>query len=268
MKKGICHICGKEGMLTFEHIPPQKAFNNTRARLIAGDEILKTITGASRLPWDFSGLKYNQYQRGVGIYSLCSSCNNLTGYLYGQEYIKFAHTIGKLIYDNNLMNKDKIVIKLEKVYISRIAKQILSMFCSTYSGFTKAYPFVKDLILNKNETLKDFSKFRITMFLLKEYKIGYTGLNAIGYNNGDIKTIAEIDAYPFGFVLELEPKEQTKELDITSFLMHTYNENFDLEFGINIRERNIIFPMDFRTKDEILNAIKKNNEKMESIEIS
>ncbi len=82
------------------------------------------------------------------------------------------------------------------------------MFCSTYLGCTKTYSIVKDVILNKDATIKDYSKFRITMFILKEFKIGYTGLTAILCGNRKIKTVVEIDAYPFGFVLELEPKEE------------------------------------------------------------
>ena len=31
---GICHICGKETELTFEHLPPRKANNNNRAKAI------------------------------------------------------------------------------------------------------------------------------------------------------------------------------------------------------------------------------------------
>ena len=136
----------------------------------------------------------------------------------------------------------------------------MSLFCSTYSGFTSAYPFVKDLILEKNKILTDYSKFRITMFILNEYKIGFTGLTSM-YCGGQIKTIAEIDAYPFGFILELNPKEESMDLDITNFLGNSYDEKFDLEFGINIRERNIMIPSDFRTKNEIIECIEKNKKR-------
>ena len=37
-----------------------------------------------------------------------------------------------------------------------------------------------------------------------------------------IKKVAEIDAYPFGFVLELDPKEDNSDLDITHFLNYNY----------------------------------------------
>lgn len=261
---GVCHICEEYDNLTFEHIPPRKAFNFNRARLITGNEIIKTIADETRLPWDYSNLNYENKQRGVGLYSLCSNCNNVTGALYGEEYIKFAYTVDKLLRDNNTIDKQTVGIYMEEIYLSRIAKQILSMFCSTYPGFVKTHPIIKELILNKDKILDDFSKFRITMFLLKEYKIGYTGLTAM-YTGGKIVTIAEIDAYPFGFILELDPKTQSTDLDITNFLSHKYDEKYNIEFGINIHERNIMFPADFRTKEEILKCQEENRKNKVSL---
>lgn len=259
MQKGYCRICQQYGDLTFEHIPPQKAFNNRKAKSIEGDEAIKLISEKDRMPWDSTGLKYINKQRGMGIHSLCSSCNSLTGKYYGNEYIKFAQTLAKVIFDNDISNKNMLGVKLEGVYISRIVKQVLSMFCSTYPGFTKSYPIVKDLILNKDLTISDYSQFRITMFILKEFRIGYTGITAMLCGDGQLKKVAEIDAYPFGFVLELDPKEKNSDLDITDFLSYNYNTKFDLEMGIHIRERNIIFPTDFRTKEEIISCKEKNN---------
>ena len=44
LKKGYCHICQEYKDLTFEHIPPHKAFNYISARSIEGDEVLKLMT--------------------------------------------------------------------------------------------------------------------------------------------------------------------------------------------------------------------------------
>ena len=40
---GICHMCGKETELTFEHLPPIKANNSNRAKTIVGDEYKQNI---------------------------------------------------------------------------------------------------------------------------------------------------------------------------------------------------------------------------------
>lgn len=89
-----CALCGKEGKLTFEHIPPSVAFNSTPARLVSGEEIFKeeVLNEKERMPWDAQGLKYQNQQQGMGRYSLCQDCNNNTGSWYGEAYITFART--------------------------------------------------------------------------------------------------------------------------------------------------------------------------------
>ena len=64
---GKCALCGKLKELTFEHIPPNKAFNFTPAKPISGDSLLKAATDNNRLPWDHSGLKYLNQQQGMGL---------------------------------------------------------------------------------------------------------------------------------------------------------------------------------------------------------
>ena len=39
--EGYCHICGKYGKLSFEHIPPQKALNNNKALVYTGENAIK-----------------------------------------------------------------------------------------------------------------------------------------------------------------------------------------------------------------------------------
>lgn len=80
---GKCSLCGKERKLTFEHIPPRSAFNNTPIKPVNGIDVLKDN---GRMPWDISGLKYENQQKGFGLYSLCQQCNNTTGRLYGNSY--------------------------------------------------------------------------------------------------------------------------------------------------------------------------------------
>ena len=71
---GICHICGKEGELTFEHIPPRNALNNQATKMYSGDNLIKRMQGEKA--------KYENQQAGAGRYSLCASCNNNTGQWY------------------------------------------------------------------------------------------------------------------------------------------------------------------------------------------
>lgn len=58
---------------------------------------MEQMMGRDALPWDISGLRYKQNQRGAGKYSLCKKCNNDTGTWYGEEYIKFHNTLAKMV---------------------------------------------------------------------------------------------------------------------------------------------------------------------------
>lgn len=258
MEKGKCHICQKEGKLTFEHIPPHKAFNFQRAKSIEGEEIEKVICDSDRMPWDYSNLKYVSKQRGMGMYSLCQKCNNLTGKYYGNEYIKFASTVHRL-FPEILEKNNKIAgIHIEGINPLLFAKQVLSMFCSTCPNITKKNPEIIDLLLNKSKTGLDLSKYRLSMYLLKERKIAYTGIQAMYVSEVGIRMLASIDAYPFGFVLEFDPKIKCVELDITSFFNEFEDKEYNLDFGIPILERNIPFSTDYRTKEEIIKCIEAN----------
>lgn len=263
-KIGKCHICQKETELTYEHIPPYKAFNWESAKSIEGDEIMKLITDDSRMPWDMEGLKYKSKQRGMGMYSLCNNCNNITGAYYGTEYIKFAYTIDKLFPEiiekckKNHTNITGIEIKGMKPLL--FAKQVLSMFCSTCPNITKQDEHIKDLLLNKDVTGLDPKKYKLSMFLLNQYKIGYSGIQAQYIGGFGIRVIATIDAYPFGFVLEFDPKENfaNTELDITSFFNEYEDKEYNMNFGLPILERNNIFSCDYRTKEEIKKCVEDN----------
>lgn len=140
---------------------------------------MKAICDEERSPWDYSDLKYTQKQRGVGMYSLCSKCNNLTGKYYGNEYIKFANTIDILFPEILKHDKKMAGIKIKGMNPLLFAKQILSMFCSTCPNITKKHPEIIELLLNKSQRGIDVTKLRLSMFLLNQRRIAYTGVQAM-----------------------------------------------------------------------------------------
>lgn len=267
-KIGKCHLCGKQAKLTFEHIPPQKANNNKAVHVINGDTLMKHIGGV-RKPWDLSGLRYRNMQRGMGGYTLCESCNNLTGTWYANDYINFANVVGYLLSTQvDITKVQSFVVEIKDIYPLRIIKQILCMFASTmHDGFLEANKQLREFILDKDSQELDKSKYRISMYALKEHKNQWSGLNVmcIGSN---IRTVAFMDLYPFGFILELDPKDENFEYvqDITNLATdYDYNFKGTIHITLNILERNTMYPCDFRTKEEIIAQSKKS--KLKTIEI-
>lgn len=283
MEKGICHICGKYTYLTFEHLPPQKAYNNKRVKIIQGEDIIEQVTGTKK-PWDFDGLKYKYNQRGTGLLSLCKSCNNITGRWYGNEYIKISNSILEYIYDKDMEKITAVGFKFKEFYPLRFLKQVISMFASTFPDITiSKSKNLKKFLLERDYTKLDIKKYRVTMYVLKTKRIGWTGINIIKDSNLlNNRKVATLDLYPLGFEFEFEPFDKAINLDITQFANeYGYNDKVSIDMIIPARERNIIFPCDYRTKEEIEEQRKKtienhiklmcnnilNNENKEKIQI-
>lgn len=248
---GNCHICQNECELTYEHIPPHKAFNSLSTKVVTGDELTKLLSDRNRKPWECEGLKYKPMQRGIGMYSLCQRCNNLTGTLYGEAYIYLANVFHSININNNIPTPGLIEVTIKDVYPLRFVKQVLSMFCSTYDGLTKTIPEIKDILLDKNKKDIDKTKIKLTMHILKNYRISYSGLNILAYADLSTRNLVSIDAYPFSFTLELDPNgTYNEELDIMNFFDYDYDKCCSLKFSIPIYEKNTVFPEDHRNKDD------------------
>lgn len=264
-KYGKCHLCGKEGKLTFEHLPPEKANNNREAHAIVGDVLMEHI-GGTKDPWDLNGLRYKNLQRGMGGYTLCSECNNNTGNWYANDYINFVNTIGYVL--NNKINLEKteaIHMELKEMYPLRIIKQILCMFVSTmHPQFLDAHPDLREFIMNKESNNFDIQKYRISMYILKEPHNGWSGLTVMMYANNKMKTVAYMDLYPVGYILEINPTEDKFNcvLDISNMATDfSYDFRGIMGITLNILERNSFFVGDFRTKEEIKSQVLINKQK-------
>ena len=86
---GDCHICGTNGKLTFEHVPPRAAFNKWRVRRIPGSDLI----GA-----DLDSPSGGEIcQRGAGGYTLCGQCNNETGGWYGDAFVDWTYQAMRIL---------------------------------------------------------------------------------------------------------------------------------------------------------------------------
>ncbi len=72
---GECHLCGREGRLSFEHVPPEAAFNDRPVVGLNGERVLREYRRGKP--------KGRPEQRGLGGHTLCGRCNERTGGWYG-----------------------------------------------------------------------------------------------------------------------------------------------------------------------------------------
>lgn len=254
---GKCALCGQECELTFEHIPPRAAFNSTPARPISGMELLtkKNLDNEERMPWDTTGLKYQNQQQGMGRYSLCTTCNNNTGAWYGDAYVYFANVAHAAI--TNRSDNDPDGITIQGVYPLRFVKQVLSMFCSTCNSDASSFEPIKSFVLDKDAVGLDKSKYKLCMYFTNSTVYKQTGLMvSMKSTPAGIETmaLAEITAYPFGFVLYIDPSEtwDYQGTDITDCADCGYDDKCDISMPWKIEEMNDIFPECYRSRDEII----------------
>ena len=249
MKKinGKCALCGKVCDLTFEHIPPRVALNSSRSKQYKGIDFLKND---HRMIWETEGMRYIIQQKGKGLYSLCSECNNNTGSFYGSAYFEFVKRA--IILKNSSIPDNCSIVEFKQIHPLRIIKQICSMFCSINPNM-EYMDDIRHFVLNKESTQFDKNKYRIQMYFnygaLTKYN-GYTCEVSIG---GPTIELSELLVPPFGFQLIYDPNSSIKYqgVDITCFVDFQYDEIADIGIPIIIKDVNNIFPNDYRTAEEI-----------------
>jgi hypothetical protein len=75
--EGFCRLCGNYGKLSFEHIPPKKAFNDHQ-------QLLRTMED------QLSKRSYSRFRKGLGTYSRCARCHNYTRSWYGSAFVAWT----------------------------------------------------------------------------------------------------------------------------------------------------------------------------------
>ena len=263
---GVCALCRKKSELTFEHIPPRSAFNSMPAKPVSGYNLLMDD---DRMPWDIDELPYINQQKGMGKYSLCKSCNNLTGSLYGNDYCLMAHII-----NNTLQNSIEPNVKglgIRGIHPLRFIKQVISMFCSINNNNDPRFEPLRKFVLDKDAVGLLKSKYKLCMYFTKSNMTKYAPLSVLlmmGTDKVESIAISEITAYPLGFLLYFDPSPTWKYegVDITNFADCKYDDEAVVEIPLCIKEVNDVFPGYFRSKEEVLGCIEQNKQLSEDID--
>jgi|GEM_PF-2231348 len=244
---GTCVICGKNGKLTKEHIPPRCAFNKNTIRVSSMTDMMT----ANLLPWEGGKVENAIIQGGFSLKSLCKECNEQTGALYGRAYKSFIKCISDAMESVTLQPNQECHIRNAKFKPLNVFKQIVSMFNSLNPGCFKSKKIdMKEFLLNK-----DVNKFcrnvHFYMFLTRD-SVSAPIMGKCSSVNGKLYTFisSEVSHYPIGIIMALN-HELENELCINSFLDFKYDEEINADFTISYHERNLPIVGDFRTKEQI-----------------
>ncbi len=238
-KYGNCALCGKYTKLTFEHIPPHGAFNDSKAKIISGDTYINGLLENNFE--ELSELPYKEQQRGKGIYSLCAACNNLTGSYYGQAYIDFARNIASLMTKCNV--KSGMTLFIDNAYLKplSVVKQMVSMFCSLNP--VAKIDELREFVLNKNKM--GLGDYRIGLYLFSKGVERFAPVVA-GINMGSPHPIlySEIVSFPLGIILVWGKKTPFPLgcLDISNFANYKYEDEVCIRLSIPVYETNDMMP--------------------------
>jgi hypothetical protein len=240
---GVCHICGVNAKLSFEHVPPERAFNSHPIVRRPFLEMLNREPG-DPLP------KGQIEQRGLGGYTLCERCNNLTGHWYGPAFVDWCHQGMQIIL--RAEGKPSLVY-LHHVFPLRIIKQIVTMFFSACrGGLRETAPELEAFVLNPERRYLP-PQFDIFTYYNLEGTFRYWGVTSVlRLNTGLISAFAEITFPPFGYVMTFDSAPPDDRLfSLSHFARYDYDEFRTFEMKLPVLPTILSIPGDYRTRDEI-----------------
>lgn len=245
--EGECHICGEYRKLSFEHVPPESAFND---RPILRAHIFKMVEENIRLNSPH-GLKGKMQQRGAGGYTLCEDCNSKTGHWYGGAFADWARQgmeLARGLDTSNLYHPFNI-------FPLRVIKQVVCMFFSVNApGWGKVNPDLVRFVLNRDVRHLP-SDVRLYAFYTISNRMRSSGLSGmITLEGGGSRSLfAEITFPPFGFVLTMGSSPPDGTLcDITAFAGCDYNDQLEMWLRMPIKPIYTYFPGDYRTEEQVI----------------
>ncbi|HEV7644372.1 MAG TPA: hypothetical protein VGO50_10555 [Pyrinomonadaceae bacterium] len=247
-RRGYCRICTDYGDLTFEHIPPESAFNNKSVLLHSLDYISdNSYRIAGKTPT-------RKHRRGLGEYSLCQKCNKLTGSWYGRAYADWA--IHGMSYLDRIEKSPSISIPF-KIRPLNVLKQIIVMGLALSGGDSEGIDQLRRFVLNKQERSLPANYAIYTYLTNKKSTARYVGASvASNIFTGEMDfVLAEVALPPTGFVI-LDPvsgrKSSVKEENLCSinhFSRYDYNYWTTVYLKIPIHRIWSPTPLDYRKID-------------------
>lgn len=239
---GKCHICGKVGPLSFEHIPPKKAFNNRRVITVKFEEAV-TLG-----PDEFA--KGSIQQRGSGDYTLCPICNHTIGHWYGKYFVDWCYQAMNIL---TKANGNPSLIYLNYLFPLAVLKQIIAMFFSVNPPeFAENNPELVSFVLSRDRKYLS-PRYRIFIYYNICGKYRFSGVAVrFNINSRSIIKMTEFNYPPFGYMMTIDSHPPDDRLyEITHFAHYGYKEFKIMTLSPSVLPTHILLPGDYRSKKEI-----------------
>lgn len=275
-KTGACRLCGVEGELSREHIPPAGAFNKGRytRRTIAD-------TNSGNLQFDQSLEQGGHFQ-----HVLCGRCNQLTGNSYSRAYSDFAKYCASYA---TRANADSLVrLDMCNFYPLRVIKQVLVMarassldtdvgrFVAIYNPLAPlpepskaARGIPRRLVDAADAGLRAISEFVldrkkpglpdgvvIYCYLLANSAARVTGLSySESRTGGSDQAVCEVAFWPLGWVVCFGGTVLPNCMDVSNWASCSYDEAIRLQVEVPCKWVIGDMPLDHRNPEEMYRAV-------------
>ncbi len=252
IRNGRCHLCGQYGELTYEHVPPRKAFNDRPVVTAGFAEVMRLGPGEQ--------IRGPVQQRGAGSYTLCHRCNNSTGHWYGPSFISWCYQGLDILIKTN--GEQPNLIYLNYLFPLRVIKQIITMFCSACGpDLVDAHPELTKFVLNRDYyNLNPI--FRFFVFYNIEGRIRQSGVSgSLNTLTSERFIFSEIVFPPYGYVMTINSGPPDPRLvEIGFFSRYRYNDHDIKAMRLPLLPSHSHFPGDYRTIEEMERDASANEE--------
>lgn len=246
-----CHVCGNEGQLSFEHIPPKSMGNNHGVRSYRGVDIIEKAKAFDASSLD--GVRFAKKNRGSGVNTLCRDCNSYFGTHYVKEYTGLIRELGASFLQQ-LPEEDVKVryIQCSEVNLLAFFKHVISNFCATTPYGTMLD--CKEFLLDRKSN--DFpSRYRLYMFAVPDpdSMMVQTGWMTLFTRQGAYR-LAHVALYPAGFTLLDEDASDFIPpflgCDITGMASQRWGDRPDFVLELPLMSLDRLYPLPVKAKEE------------------
>jgi hypothetical protein len=239
---GVCCICLKCTELTYEHVPPQAAFNNKRVEIVTGPNAIELPPGL---------IEDGDYeQRGMGAHTLCAPCNNNTGTWYGAALVDWCRGAHDVLLDTSGKYSGPNTMD---IYPLRVIKQIVTMLCSVRGvDLVTQHPDVQQFLLDKTRIrMPTGLRVYIHYAIGSVHRYGPWGLR-INTDTGHATPMSEFVWPPFGYLLTYdEPSPDPRPIEITHWARHGFDDHLTVDMNLPLLCTLSPMPGDYQTPEEL-----------------
>lgn len=250
---GPCCICGSYGKLSYEHVPPKRAFNDHGVF----ESDVKKILESGWQPGVKPEGRINQ--KGAGRFTLCRKCNNATGRWYGTAYITVAKQAMELLYRSG---GNVSLAYPYRMYPLRFLKQVVTMFFSACGPeFHQKHPYLVRFVLNREtRVLPPQIQFYAYLHHPDSAAMRQSGLTGV-MRSGNAYVFSEIAFPPFGLIMSVGgyPPIDQRLCNITHLSQYGYR-GWDVIFlRLPVLHVTTVLPGDFHAVDQVNRDIVQND---------